>query len=277
MPSRKVWHTLYITILVVIEIAVFIWLVRLGHSYYVLPLEERPFHELHRQLKPSGDIGHGLGIVGTLMILIGVFGYMTRKRWRALQRWGRLKYWLEFHIFLCTLGPMLVLFHTAFKFGGIVSISFWSMVTVVLSGVFGRYVYVRIPQTVEGRALDWSEIEEIKRTVEQRLKGANELSDEQKQTIWQIWNAPTSLWKKKRQIKRIARKSVDRGSPLYDWLIEQTELMHKLSSDKERINLYKRLFKYWHVFHLPFAIIMLLIMLIHVGVSLALGFYWIFD
>jgi len=277
MPKRKVWHTLYIAVLVAIEIAVFVWLVRLGYSYYVLPLEERPFHEMHRQLKPSGDIGHGLGIIGTLMILIGVFGYMTRKRWRMLQRWGRLKYWLEFHIFLCTLGPMLVLFHTAFKFGGIVSISFWSMVTVVLSGVFGRYVYVRIPQNVEGRALDWAEIEQIKRTIAERLHQSEELTDDQKRSVEQIWSSPNSLRKKKRQVKRVVKGTLAPTSPMYDWLIEQTERMHKLSTDKERINLYKRLFKYWHVFHLPFAIIMLLIMLIHVGVSLAFGFYWIFD
>ena len=51
---------------------------------------------------------------------------------------NRSKHWLEFHIFLCTVGPLLVLYHTAFKFGGIVSVSFWSMVLVVLSGVAGK-------------------------------------------------------------------------------------------------------------------------------------------
>ena len=109
------------------------------------PLEERFYHPDHENFKPSGLFGHGLGIVGTLLILIGVFIYIARKRYQFLSRYGRVKYWLEFHIFLCTLGPIMVLFHTAFKFGGIVSISFWSMVAVVISGVIGRYIYIQIP------------------------------------------------------------------------------------------------------------------------------------
>ena len=90
----------------------------IGFSYYNVKVEERFFHPDHLKLKPSGVLGHGLGIVGSLLMIIGVFTYMARKRYRSLTRIGILKHWLEFHIFLCTLGPILVLFHTAFKFGG---------------------------------------------------------------------------------------------------------------------------------------------------------------
>jgi hypothetical protein len=73
-----------------------------------------------------------------------------------------LKYWLEFHIFLCSLGPVMILFHTAFKFGGIVSISFWSMIAVVVSGIIGRFIYIQIPRTIEGRELSLNEVREMK-------------------------------------------------------------------------------------------------------------------
>ncbi|MEZ4987706.1 MAG: hypothetical protein R2795_22200 [Saprospiraceae bacterium] len=76
---------------------------------------------------------------------------------------------MEFHIFLCTLGPVMILFHTAFKFGGIVSISFWSMVIVVASGVIGRFIYVQIPRTIEGRELSLAELQEMKIEVSQKL------------------------------------------------------------------------------------------------------------
>lgn len=36
------------------------------------------------------------------------------------------------------------------------------------------------------------------------------------------------------------------------------------------------LFKYWHIAHLPFAITMFVIMIIHVAVTLAFGYKWIF-
>lgn len=52
------------------------------------------------------------------MVMIGVMTYSFRKRVRAFNQIGKIKYFLEFHIFLCLLGPMLVLFHTTFKFGG---------------------------------------------------------------------------------------------------------------------------------------------------------------
>ena len=101
-----------------------IYLIYTGYSYYNTALEERFYHPHHDWFKPSGAYGHGLGIVGTLMILFGVSIYIARKRYNFMSKQLRLKYLLEFHIFLCTLGPILVLFHTAFKFGGIVSVAF---------------------------------------------------------------------------------------------------------------------------------------------------------
>jgi hypothetical protein len=38
----------------------------------------------------------------------------------------------------------------------------------------------------------------------------------------------------------------------------------------------QKLFAYWHVAHLPFALIMLVVMIIHVVVALTFGYKWIF-
>ncbi len=158
----KPLHNLYIAIMVIITIAVTIYLIFIGYTYYSTPLEERFYHPQHTWFKPSGIYGQGLGIIGTFMILFGVVIYIARKRYNFLSKLIRLKYLLEFHIFLCTLGPILVLFHTTFKFGGIVSVAFWSMVAVVLSGVAGRFIYIQIPRTIEGRELTLNEVKELK-------------------------------------------------------------------------------------------------------------------
>ena len=50
----------------------------------------------------------------------------------------------------------------------------------------------------------------------------------------------------------------------------------KLSRRIERLDSMKNLFKYWHVAHLPFALVMLFIMVIHVGVTILFGYRWIF-
>ena len=44
----------------------------------------------------------------------------------------------------------------------------------------------------------------------------------------------------------------------------------------DRLLFMQNLFKYWHVAHLPFAIIMLIIMIIHVIVTITFGYKWIF-
>ena len=50
----------------------------------------------------------------------------------------------------------------------------------------------------------------------------------------------------------------------------------KLNRKIERLSTMQNLFKYWHVVHSPFALVMLIIMLIHVGVTIAFGYRWIF-
>ncbi len=147
---NKSLHRIYIILFFVVGIAVTLLLGVNGYQYYNAPIEERVFLAQHAALKPSGLWGHGFGIIGSLMMIFGVAIYMIRKRTK-LMNFGFLKHWLEFHIFLCTVGPILVLYHTAFKFGGIVAVSFWSMVAVVLSGVVGRFLYVQIPHTIQGK------------------------------------------------------------------------------------------------------------------------------
>ena len=44
----------------------------------------------------------------------------------------------------------------------------------------------------------------------------------------------------------------------------------------ERLQIMQNLFKYWHVAHLPFALVMLIIMVIHVAVTIVFGYKWIF-
>jgi hypothetical protein len=164
-------RAMYITGVALVTAALAVLLA--GLQYYVLPLAERPFSAVHDLFAPSGLVGQGLGIVGTAMMAFGVTAYGVRKRVRALHRFGKLADWLKVHVFLCLLGPFLILLHTSFKFGGIVSIAFWSMAVVVASGAFGRWVYVWIPKTADGRFLGRREVrgrlDEILRDLEAEL------------------------------------------------------------------------------------------------------------
>lgn len=284
---NKTVHSIYIGIMVIIVIAVTAYLAFTGYSYYTISLEERFYHPQHDWFKPSGAYGHGLGIVGTLMILFGVSIYIARKRYNFLTKLIRLKYLLEFHIFLCTLGPILILFHTAFKFGGIVSVAFWSMVAVVASGVIGRFVYIQIPRTIEGRELTLNEVKGMKSGLTNKLKSSIGMDESIKSLImaftaghdatgntsfiaqfFENRKAIDTIQKtmKKKKVHRNQRASVLR------LLKEEISLAYKI----RRLVTMQKLFKYWHVAHLPFALIMLIVLIIHVAVTLMFGYKWIF-
>ncbi len=284
-------HRVYISTLVSIVVFTTLFLAYRGIPYYTTSLEERFYHPDHAYFKPSGIFGHGLGIIGTLLILIGVIGYIAKKRYGFLPRAGRLKYWLEFHIFLCTLGPILILFHTAFKFGGIVSVSFWSMVAVVVSGIIGRFIYIQIPRTIEGRELSLAEVKGMKINVEAILQSDYTLDDETHSAILDAATVKTETpggnwlarminkyFEDRKMLKGLKKTLREKRLSAAD-VKKVTKLIHNersLNNRIERLQTMQNLFKYWHVAHLPFAIIMLVFLVIHVGVVLAFGFKWIF-
>ncbi len=284
-------HKLYIASMVSIVLFITVFLIYKGVPYYSTSLEERFYHSDHELFKPSGLFGHGLGIIGTLLILFGVFSYIARKRYAFLSRWGRLKYWLEFHIFLCVLGPIMILFHTAFKFGGIVSISFWSMVAVVASGVIGRFIYIQIPRSIEGNELSLSELKEMQSNLELAIKDRFQLDSENFNTIRQylaiepsagnknlLTGSVTKYFQDLRRLKAIRRSLRGQQVPKvnYQPIIKLVKNEMALSNKIERLQSMHELFRYWHIAHLPFAAIMLLIMIIHVGITVAFGARWIF-
>ena len=57
------------------------------------------------------------------------------------------------------------------------------------------------------------------------------------------------------------------------------KLFKRKAALNRRIQFWNRIhqvFHYWHIFHKPFAIIMYLIMLVHIAISIWLGYTWIF-
>lgn len=284
-------HRIYISILVIITVVVFITLAIYGADYYTTSVGERHFHAQNDLLKPTGLLGHGMGIAGSFLMIIGVFGYMARKRFRKLSRIGVLKYWLEFHIFLCTLGPILVLYHTTFKFGGIVAVSFWSMIAVVLSGVIGRFIYLQIPRTIQGRELNLSDLSELENDLFIELKdnynvnyeiiakmniALSQSESRQKgnfilRIVGRLWFERNLMNQIKKELKNaeLQRKNYRKVVRIFKSKIILNRRIAWLSTMQDFL-------RYWHVAHLPFALIMLVIMIVHIIVAVLFGYKWIF-
>lgn len=272
-----------------------------GLDYYLVPLPERPFSPLHAQFAPTGLVGQGLGIVGTLMMAFGVVSYGVRKRVRAFAKLGKLRDWLHFHIFLCLLGPFLVLLHTSFKFGGLVAIAFWSMALVVGSGVFGRWVYVWIPKTANGRFLTRDEMRERLHELLRDLEG--ELAVPSEELMVRLGRAPRPGPDRRRRPRhrtgitgaiggalayaigartrraRIHQVLTEAGVPeaTRARIARSLEEERRIEQQLQMLEPFQAAFRYWHAFHLPLAVVMVLVLLVHVGVAVAFGYTWIWG
>jgi len=109
-----------------------------------------------REIPPAADLfGHGLGILGFVLMLMTEILYSIRKRMRSV-RWGRMSRWLQFHIFTGLVGPYMVLLHTSWKFNGLAGVTTLLTVVIVISGFVGRYIYTRIPRTSDGSVIEGS-------------------------------------------------------------------------------------------------------------------------
>jgi hypothetical protein len=302
--TRTFGQRVFSTVLLLIWLSVAGTALVAGFEYYVTPLQERPFAELHEQFKPSGLIGQGLGIIGTAMMLVGVGMYSLRKRARWLARTGKLSTWLTIHIFLCTLGPVLVLFHTSFKFGGIISIAFWSMSVVVVSGIFGRYLYGHIPKTIHGQFKSLDSLREQQEELVTTICNDFGLKPHQVERLFPRFERrkPSGVihafflairydFSKRRQKRRIRKilaatsaKSGQRGKrnsdemPLYvrDSVVSLVQSQLQLEQQIVLLEPFQRLFGYWHLLHLPLAGVMLLILFVHVAVAVLFGYTWVF-
>ncbi len=256
-------------------------------DYYSLSITMRPRHPEYRLLKPGGLFGHGVGIIGSLMMLFLLL-YSLRKRTKLFGKAGAIGRWLDIHIFFGTVGPLLIILHSTFKLNGIVSVSFWSMVLVSLSGFIGRYLYVQIPRTIRGQELSLDDIHKASESLGKKLESLYNLSLEEvnqleqalagsvKGSLMGIFFADITRFFHKRSIQKQLkrRKKIPlKQSKQFITLLTQKALLDRRIALWEKVH---KLFHYWHVFHKPFAVIMYVIMFVHVGVTVWLGYSWIF-
>ncbi|MFQ5677464.1 MAG: hypothetical protein ACE5G1_16365, partial [bacterium] len=236
-----------------------------GVSYYTLPLTERPHDSLHRILEPGGLWGHGLGILGSAMMLL-LFLYSARKRFLLGLRFGKIGQWLNIHIFFGIMGPIFVTLHTAFKFGGFVSVSYYSMIAVMLSGFVGRYLYVQIPRTLSGDELSMKEMEEKNKDLAKALIGEYGVKPQFLQEVQAIAGVPSNIDKrgfavlstilkndltrpiKMRKLKKkVIRENGQIPTEKIDILIDLIKQKVLLTRKMAFLSSIQPLFHYWHV------------------------------
>lgn len=257
-----------------------------GLEYYRTSLTIRAYEPMHRLLRPSGPAGQSFGVAGTLLMVMP-FLYMARKRVAGLKSAGPLKHWLEVHLFCGIVGPVLVTFHTSFKFNGIISAAYWSMVIVMLSGFVGRYLYVRIPRSIRGNELTRSELDARARELHDHLSLSVE-SDALMREVeaFEVTVVPAAGSRRTlreqvagdilfgRRLRAFMRRLDAEGVPvpIRDEVARVTRERVRLLRARFHLERTKELFQLWHVFHLPLVYLLLVIAALHIALAIYMGY-----
>ena len=283
-------HRLWIILGSLAGVALIVVLTIHGAQYYMMPLAQRVKSPQHASLRASGPIGRGLGILGLAMFAI-MYLYPLRKRLRFLTAWGNTKNWLDYHVVLGLIGPVLVTFHATFKLNGIAGAAYWVMIAVALSGIVGRYMYSAIPRRLDEAEMSMDEMQQLRRDLSDQLDHQSLISITELQPLFDLPSAekvqamPT--WRAllvilELDIKRAFLLMKLRRSPRYRHqdhkeLVKVLELAKQeasLSKDIVFLSKIKQLFELWHIIHRPFSYSFAVLVVIHVLVVSVLGFSW---
>ena len=265
--------------------ATWVWLGLGGREYYLTPLRVRAYAPGHVLLRPSGPVGQTLGVVGTVLLIVP-FVYMARKRLRLLRRAGSVGGWLEVHLFCGIAGPVLITLHTSFKFNGIISAAYWSMVIVMLSGFVGRFLYVRIPRSIRGIELTRGEVDAEADRLRLHLIDSGIGGDAiqhidafdhdtvppgQGLSLGRLIAGEFAIRMKRRRLHHELRACGVPHAMRIDAVRLATNralLLHRAACLQQT----KRFFSLWHVFHLPLVYLLLVIAAAHIGLVLYMGY-----
>jgi hypothetical protein len=204
-----------------------------------------------------------------------------------------MRHWLSLHIWLGFMGPMFITLHTAMKFHGIITVSYFSMIAVMLSGFVGRYIYSQVPHSATGDALTLQEIDA-------KISAMGQVLTDHEEIQWDMFEL-TQRYAGNLQFK--SGPSVWLHIIVYDltrwirpWLFRKAlaEAAPDLSADelkamtgiaKERAHLIRRraflgavnrMFDLWHIIHKPGAWLAMIIMCVHIVLVVSMGYTWIF-
>ncbi len=267
-------------------------LVVVGRGYYELPIARRVFHHLHHALRPSGTVGLTMGIAGLGLMLFSLL-YLVRKQFVFWARFGSLQGWLGVHIFTGFLGPALILFHAAFvPYSAIGVLAFASMLVVVFSGIVGRYVYVHCPKTLEGRELEFEDIRQRLAVYRKKLTALGidasllridePATNKGRRMPWLVEAIAGVIWGDRESKHEFARLSsvISKRDDLRVQMSRILILARRLAKERQwvvRYNELRKIMGAWRFFHRWLAIIMLLAVLYHVGITVVFGDLWIFG
>jgi hypothetical protein len=248
---------------------------------------------LERPYTPNSDLGYYMGLAGGLMML-SLLLYPLRKYWGRLRNSGSMKLWFAMHAVFGILGPILILFHTAFELRSFnAAVAFWAMVVVLLSGLAGRFLYVHVYQGLGGRHANLYEMEGLLESQADKTFQALDLAPHAKDLIEdfrrQAFSRDSSAinqfkrfvvvsWRRQRvvaqaqsQVRKILRiHAKSQGWTQAKYLAEAQKVCNLIEEYLRAVDLtarlafWERFIAWWQLAHVPVVYVLVLSAIAHV-------------
>lgn len=246
--------------------------------------DERYFHT-------DSDLIYYMGLIGGLLLLSTLF-YSLRKRVRAFRRWGKPSTWYYTHLLAAVVGSVLIILHSSFTLKSMNStVSMIAMLTVIASGVFGRYIYTRIGYHLHRQLLAIRETENrLVKTMQQYEEGElNAVEKNLSLLTASAINTPRSIYRVPARFfslrAKAARSYIEGSRDItgllgkrakqegWDRLTYNAELSREKRFLREHVNTlvdigrshaYERLLVGWRIFHVPLIFILVISGSVHV-------------
>lgn len=243
--------------------------------------------------KANDDASYWLAVIGGSMML-ALFSYPLRKYARFMQRLGKVKWWFWLHLCFGIVGPWLILVHSTFRVGSLnAGVALFSMCVVVLSGVVGRFIYVRVHRGLNGERMSLDELRERAGLVESDARSrlhfaplveARLLAFEERELrarpgwlthLRQVAVLPLQRWWAYRHCVAEVRHRLSQLAVGLQWReedVRQRERRARKLIDRyleavvrvAQFTAYERMFALWHLAHLPFVYLLVISAVVHV-------------
>ena len=242
-------------------------------------------------IKPYGGswLGYTLGTLGALLILWLMYYGVRKRRYRS--NLGTVQGWLSAHVYLGTALVVIVTLHTGFELGfNVHTLAYVLMLAVVVSGMYGVFVYLRVPRAMtENMGEDALEqiilrIGDVDRDMRARAMG---LPDELLSLIDRSVNESRlggSFWRLMTGVdlgcptahavrawpamaRRLTGETARVDKEVYGLLLQKHQMLERARRDLK----HKAILDLWLYFHVPLAFMLLAALTVHV---ISVFIYW---
>jgi hypothetical protein len=214
--------------------------------------------------------------------MLSNFLYALRKHWKRLDRLGSIKRWLDFHVFVGFMSPLVIAFHAAFQSNNLLATgTATALAVVVTTGIVGRFIYTVVPSE-RGKAEELEDLLGRFERIRDELAGGSTAGPAAGRLVAHVaapvkagsfallfLALPFEAVAIRLRLLALPRFADRRRRRAFR---EEVLALNRL---RWQIRFYanlKRLLRGWRVFHATLAVFLVLAIAAHIGLSLYLGY-----